>query len=104
MLESSAMWYVRADSCYKKMQCVRTAQGTQVYMLCVQVYSYLLWCLLDCLYQTYPQGSAALLHMVCIFPEGGFTAYDEAKGTDTRLRNKNKARSRLALSNPRKRF
>lgn len=35
--------------------------------------------------------------LVCISLEGGSTAYDEAKRTETRLRNKNKARSRLAL-------
>lgn len=59
----------------------------------------LLWCLLDCLYQTYAQDSA-LPRVVCISLEGGSTAYDEAKRTETRLRNKNKARPRLALKQP----
>lgn len=97
------MWYFTPDDSFIK----KHYQLPGIYELllkstvcCVQVYSNLLWCLLDCLCQTYAQGST-LLHLACVSPEGGSTAYNEGKGTKTRLRNKNKARSRLALRYPR---
>lgn len=48
-----------------------------------------------------PMGRAQLSFTWCVYPlKEALLPTMKAKGTDTRLRNKNKARSRLALSDP----